>query len=137
MIPQRLHGNNPNRRKQHTTSEIWHLRADVGGYAQRLCIEQEPIALDDFASTPKILIFYVNDCFYILNRNDASRLLRLLNSTEAAIQFTAEYERDSSLPFLDFKVELTFRTWNLPTTGTYFSFAVHSKCDTYEILLNV
>ncbi|XP_037574329.1 uncharacterized protein LOC119456571 [Dermacentor silvarum] len=62
-------------------------------------VEQK--ALADFAPAPKIFVRYVDDCFCILNKNDAPRLLRVLNSIEAAIQFTAEYECDSSLPFLD------------------------------------
>ncbi|XP_075534190.1 uncharacterized protein LOC142567979 [Dermacentor variabilis] len=62
-------------------------------------IEQN--ALADFTPVPKVFVCYVDGCFCIVRRQDASRLLRLLNSVDAAIQFSTEYERDNSLPFLD------------------------------------
>ncbi|XP_075534794.1 uncharacterized protein LOC142570284 [Dermacentor variabilis] len=79
-------------------------------------IEQK--ALTDFAPAPKVFVRYVDDCFCIVRKPDASRLLRLLNSADAAIQFTTEYECDNSLPFLDVLVR---------RSGTRLSFAVHRK----------
>nr|XP_054925878.1 uncharacterized protein LOC129384456 [Dermacentor andersoni] len=79
-------------------------------------IEQK--ALTDFAPAPKVFVRYVDDCFCIVRKPDASRLLRLLNSADAALQFTTEYECDNSLPFLDVLVR---------RSGTRLSFAVHRK----------
>ncbi|XP_075526232.1 uncharacterized protein LOC142557893 [Dermacentor variabilis] len=79
-------------------------------------IEQK--ALTNFAPAPKVFVRYVDDCFCIVRKPDASRLLRLLNSADAAIQFTTEYECDNSHPFLDVLVR---------RSGTRLSFAVHRK----------
>ncbi|XP_070380710.1 uncharacterized protein [Dermacentor albipictus] len=79
-------------------------------------IEQK--ALTDFVPAPNVFVRYVDDCFCIVRKPDASRLLRLLNSADEAIQFTTEYECDNSLPFLDVLVR---------RSGTRLSFAVHRK----------
>ncbi|XP_077535913.1 uncharacterized protein LOC144148203 [Haemaphysalis longicornis] len=68
-------------------------------------IEQKDLA--GFDPKPKIFVRYVDDCFCIINRNDAPRLLLLLNSIEASIEFTAEYECDTGLPFLDVQLRRT------------------------------
>lgn len=86
----------------------------------------EPNTLIDFAPKPKIFVRYVDDCFCIINRNDAPRLL-LLNSAEATIQFTAEYECCSGLLFLDVEVN---------RTRTSLSFAVHRKATHTRHYLN-
>lgn len=95
------------------------MGASISVTTANLVMERvEQKALADFAPAPKIFVRYVDNCFCILNKNDAPRLLRVLNSIEAAIQFTAEYECDSSLPFLDVQVG---------RTGNKLSFAVHRK----------
>ncbi|XP_072144494.1 uncharacterized protein [Dermacentor andersoni] len=57
----------------------------------------EPKAVSEFAPAPKVFIRYVDDCVCIVRRQDALRLLRLLKSAEAVIQFTTEYEWNETL----------------------------------------
>lgn len=65
----------------------------------------EPRALQSFARSLKVFVHYTHDCFSIIKTREVSDFLEHLNSFESAVQFTAEREKDHSLPFLDVLVK--------------------------------
>ena len=58
-------------------------------------------AINSFFSPPKLWSKFVDDTFVILKSDIVKRFFAHINSIEASIKFTIEYEKEDKLPFLD------------------------------------
>ena len=61
-------------------------------------------AINSFFSPPKLWSRFVDDTFVILKSDIVKRFFAHINSIEASIKFTIEYEKEDKLPFLDILV---------------------------------
>ena len=61
-------------------------------------------AINSFFFPPKLWSRFVDDTFVILKSDIVKRFFAHINSIEASIKFTIEYEKEDKLPFLDILV---------------------------------
>ena len=69
-------------------------------------------AINSFFSPPKLWSRFVDDTFVILKSDIVKRFFAHINSIEASIKFTIEYEKEDKLPFLDILV-MKKKKWNI------------------------
>ena len=86
---------------------------------------------------------YVDDVCTVIPRNRVQHFLQHLNNTEPSIQFTAEIENNSCLPFLDLKIQrsqdgsLSTSVFRKPThTDQYLNFASHHPLSHKRAVVN-
>ena len=61
-------------------------------------------AINSFFSPPKLSTKFVDDTFVIIKSDIIQKFFAQVNSIEASIKFTVEYEKEDTLPFLDMLV---------------------------------
>ena len=61
-------------------------------------------AINSFFSPPKLWSKFVDDTFVIIKSDIVKKFFAHINSIEASIKFTIEYEKENTLPFLDILV---------------------------------
>ncbi|XP_077517763.1 uncharacterized protein LOC144128315 [Amblyomma americanum] len=105
------------------------MGASVSVVCANIVLERiEAEALGSFHPAPKLFLRYVDDCFCVIRRQDASHFLEHLNSFQPTIQFTKEKQQNEAIPFLDVLVQRTSNglatcVYRKPThTGRYLSF---------------
>ena len=86
----------------------------------------EHTAITTFHTPPTLWLRYVDDTFYILNKDHINDFHSHLNSICSHIQFTIEKEPNFSLPFLDVLVKRNSRNGNT-TTHSFLSTTIYRK----------
>ena len=91
----------------------------------------EHIVNTSFHTPPSLWLKYVDDTFYILNKEHITAFHSHLNSICSSIQFTMENEKNSSLPFLNVlvsrKVGNESNTTDIPLTTSIYKKPTHTN----------